>query len=405
MLLDLYRNEGIPLRETFGVPYPEYFLHPLAEYDALVAFAGIIDLTHWRTLQITGSDRSEFLNAMITNDVTALEKNQGCHSMITTVKGKIISELFVICRENDHLVFVSQGDFDGTIATLEKHIIREDVSIDDVSSSFGVLAVEGPKAGDIVQRLFETGPLPKMHLESVERDFEKFSTVVVKNSCTGEDGYHLLVPSEEIGRIRGYLIQAARGSDGLPIGRVAWNIRRVEMGRPWYAVDFTDENFPQETRLDDTVSYSKGCFRGQETLGRLHHRGHVNRLLAGLTFAANDLRDEIKKRIERIGELSTVSKEHTFRERARTDSTTLDLGAVFPHKSRLFLPEGSSDAVGRSAEERSVGWITSVVYSPRLNKPLFLGYLGRKTAETGDAVVLKTMEQPAKLTQIDLPLR
>ena len=127
MLTELYRKSGLPLKEHFGVPYPEFFVHPAAEYVAQVTYCGVIDLMHWRILRVTGKDRVTFLNAMLTNDIAALEKDEGTHSMITTIKGKIIAELFVFVREDDVLVLVAQGDAAQTQEVLEKHIVMEDV--------------------------------------------------------------------------------------------------------------------------------------------------------------------------------------------------------------------------------------------------------------------------------------
>ena len=148
MLEKLYKETGIPLAKHFGVTYPEYFTHPAAEYNAQVVYAGVIDLTHWAILCVTGADRTTFLNAMLTNDISALETDEGCHTLITTTKGKIIAELYVFLRADDVIVFVSQGDAEGTRKILEKHIIMEDVTIEDVSNDFGLLAIEGPKAYD-----------------------------------------------------------------------------------------------------------------------------------------------------------------------------------------------------------------------------------------------------------------
>jgi len=146
MLTTFYKSEQIPLTEAFGREYPVYFVHPLAEYRALTGFCGVIDLTHWRILRATGRDRARFLNAMVTNDVGLLEPSRGCHAMMTTAKGKIVSELFVFARKDDSLVVVSQGDFEETLGALRQHIVADDVVIDDISAGQAILAVEGPKA-------------------------------------------------------------------------------------------------------------------------------------------------------------------------------------------------------------------------------------------------------------------
>ena len=399
MLTEFYKSEDVPLTTAFGREYPRYLIHPFAEYRALVRSCGVIDLTHWRVLRAAGRDRAGFLNAMVTNDVASLEPARGCHAMMTTVKGKIVSELFVFARKDDLLLLVSQGDFDETLGALRRHIVADDVVIEDLSASFSVLGVEGPKAKDVVGRLFRAGPLPKSPLDLAEREFEKFGVTVVQNSVTGETGYHVVVPSNEALRIRNYLVQAARGSDGLPVGHDAWNIRRVEKGLPWYGIDFDGDNFPQETRLSHTVSYTKGCFRGQETLARLENRGHVNRMLVGLApegslpFPAG-----LAGRLVEIAGLSEVLLERDYRTRAAGDAEALELRPVFPRGAALRTETAAKGA----QDDKTSGAITSSVYSFALGSPLCLGYL--RADSSGKPSLLETPRGPARMREVALPI-
>jgi folate-binding protein YgfZ len=398
MLTPFYKSEQVPLIRAFGREYPRYFIHPLAEYRALVGSCGVIDLTHWRVLRATGRDRARFLNAMVTNDVASLEPSRGCHAMMTTAKGKILSELFVFARKEDHLVLVSQGDFAETLGALRKHIVSDDVAIDDVSADYAIIAVEGPKAKGIVGLLFRPGPLPKSPFDLVEREFEKFTVALIQNSVTGETGFHVLVPSDEALRIRNYLVQAARGSDGLPVGHDAWNIRRVEKGLPWYGVDYDGDNFPQEARLGHTVSYTKGCFRGQETLARLENRGHVNRVFVGLApEGSSGASKELAGRLAEIAGSSERLLERDYRIRAALDAEALDLRGVFPAGGALR----HVTAAGAVAD-KPVGTITSSVFSFALGGPLCLGYVRAESAK--DGITLETPAGFAKMRQVELPL-
>jgi aminomethyltransferase len=407
MLTEFYRNESVPLTRAFGREYPRYFVHPFAEYRALAGSCGVIDLTHWRVLRVTGRDRARFLNAMLTNDVASLEPSRGCHAMMTTVKGKIVSELFVFARKDDHLVIVSQGDSDETLGALRKHIVADDVAIDDVSAEHAVIAVEGPKAMAVVGLLFRPGPFPKSPLDLVEREFEKFAVTMIQNSVTGETGYHVVVPSNEALRIRNYLVQAARGSDGLPVGHDAWNIRRVENGLPWYGVDFDCDNFPQESRLSRTVSYTKGCFRGQETLARLENRGHVNRLLVGLAPEGSSMFPaQLAGRLAEIAGLSDRLLERDYRIRAALDAEALDLRSVLPAGAALHAAAGpavgAEDEKEARAGEKPVGAVRSSVFSFALEGPLCLGYVRAEAAKTG--VTIQTPIGSSKAREIELPL-
>ena len=396
MLTDLYKKAGIPLKKSFGISYPEYFYHPAAEYYALVNCAGVIDLTHWTILRVTGNDRTTFLNAMLTNDVSELEKMHGCHSLITTTKGKIVAELFVFARKEDHLIFVSQGDAKTAQEVLDKHIISEDVTVENLSHSHAVIAIEGPKAYDCLWRMFPTGPFPKNDLEAVERQFEHIDFFIWRNSVTGEEGYHMMISVTELERMRNYLVQAARGSDGLPVGRISWNIRRTENGLPWFGYDFSGDNFPNETRLEETVSYSKGCFLGQETLARLKYRGHVNRVLVGMTVD-EETSDYSELHSVFDGEINR-HEEGELQKRAAKFVKKLDVEPRYPSKTEIFFPSGGD------AKEKAIGWITTSVFSPQTGKPIFLGYVRHEAAGPGTHLILKNPKGPSDLSIIDLPV-
>jgi folate-binding protein YgfZ len=320
-------------------------------------------------LRLTGRDRVRLLNSLTTNDVAGLEAGGACRSALTTVKGKLLAELFVLRREHELLVVVAQGATEHVAATIDKHIIADDVTVTDLSRDTAVLAVEGPKARGVVWRLFPTTALPARTQEFVDADYLGTPVCVLRASASGEDGYHLLVPAGDGERIREYVIQSGYADDMALVGRVAWNRRRVEAGLPWWGADVNPgDNFPLESRLEDIVSYTKGCFLGQETLARMYHRGHPNRKLVGLA--------------PKWG----------------------------------FSPPGAADADGlffslRDAPlyrgddaDKQAGRITSAAYSPVLDGPLLLGYVRADLSEPGSVVALRSDGADTALEVIALPV-
>ncbi len=358
MFAEKYRTDNIQLTESFGVPYPEVFTDVESEYHALTHTAALIDLCHWGALRLTGGDRVRLLNALTTNDVESLEPRQGCHSALTTIKGKLVAELFVLRRESELFVLVSQGDTAAVAATIDKHIIADDVTLEDVSGEYGVLAVEGPLARGIVWRLFPTAPLPEAPLRFTDTDYLGRPVTVIGNRVTGESGFHLVVPAAGIRRVREHVVQSGRGDDMAVAGRAAWDVRRVEAGLPWWGADVAPgENFPKECRLDGLVSYEKGCYLGQETLARMHHRGHPNRLLVGLTT---------------------------------------DTGEP---------PRAGSELYATGDADKAVGRVTSVVYSPALQKTLMMGYVRTEAAEPGTDLVLRAEGSETASAVVSLPVK
>jgi folate-binding protein YgfZ len=390
MFVDSYKNDGVTMTVSFGGPYPEAFEHPQNEYRALTSTAALIDLCHWGLFRLTGGDRLRLLNSLTTNDAASLAAGEACHSALTTVKGKLIAELFVLVRDADATVLVAQGDPGTVHQTIGNHIVADDVDLENVSDGYGVLSVEGPKSREIVWRLFPRLSIPTKRFQFVDVIYQGIPATIMHNNVTGETGYQLIVPKDGIRLIRDYLIQAGRAEDAALAGRAAWNMRRVEAGLPWWGADVkAEENFPKECRLDGVVSYDKGCFLGQETLARMHHRGHPNWLLVGLSpngevsgldtpafLSADSIIDSSPDSISRaLGDLNT--------------------SASIPAGSELFAPDDPSKSVGR---------ITSSAFSPKTQKPLFMGYARAALASPGTELVLPVGGVESTLVVIPLPV-
>ena len=370
MFFDSYKSSGIKLSDRWlGVPYPESFGDPAAEYRALTERSGLIDLCHWGVLRLTGKDSVRLLNSLTTNDAAALDSGQVCSSALTTIKGKLVAELYVLRREGQLLVLVSQGDTKTVAAAINKHIIADDVEVTDLSEDTAIFTVEGPGARGIVWRLFPKLAFPAEPHQFVDTDYLGTPVTVCRLAVAGGDGYCLIVPAESASQIRQYMIQSGYADDMSLVGRVAWNTRRVETGLPWWGADVaTGENFPAECRLDHVVSYTKGCFLGQETLARMYHRGHPNWLLVGL--APN-------------GDIAGLN-----------DTPSSDLQAEL-HDKPLFRVDGT---------EKQSGRITSAVQSPAIGKPLLMGYVRADLSEPGTKALLRIGDSDTPLTVVSLPL-
>ncbi|MDH4038034.1 MAG: hypothetical protein OEX18_06170 [Candidatus Krumholzibacteria bacterium] len=390
MLTDTYKSAQIPLSDAFGGPYPDAFTHPRLEYEMLTHTAGLIDLSHWGVLRLTGTDRARFLNAMVTNDVASLVTGTSCTALMTTTKGKIVAELLVLARAEELLVLVMQGSTAQVAAALESHIVADDVTLSDVSAEFGVLSSEGPKCRELVWRVFPREPLPLRPGEFTENEYQGMRALVVRHSVVGDKGLHVIVARDDLARMRDYLVQGGVGIDCGPVGRIAWNIRRVENGLPWFGGDVTTDNFPRETRLEHHIDYEKGCFLGQETIARMHYRGHPNWQLVGLSVPGDTpCTPAYHERWENLEELPTLA--------GRADATLADLRAM----------SAPQHAIGTElfAGDKAAGRITSAALSPRLKKPLFLAMVRATDAATGNTLQTTLGGKPVTLAVVDLPIK
>lgn len=394
MFIDAYKahGTGVLLGEAFGVEYPLAFSHPLCEYRALTTRAALLDLTHWGVLRLRGADRVTFLNNMTTNDVARLSAGRARHSAMTTVKGKLVADLYVLARTDELLVLVAQGDRRAVVEQLNKHIIADDVTLEDLTGRVGVLSVEGPKCREVVWRLFPESPIPLEPLSFIDVDYQGMPVTMLRGSVTGEKGFHVIADAAHVARVRDYLVHSGRAEDMEACGSVAWNMRRVEGGLPWWGAD-VDDNFPKECRLDGVVDYEKGCYLGQETLARMHYRGHPNWLLVGLRSGQIalpeffDLPDE---------ELAIVE---TDPDRVRAHIDTLSLSGVIAPGTQLFAGNDASAGEGKPA-----GRLTSLAFSPRLGSALFLGYVRASFGEAGTEFVFSTGDDVARASITKLPV-
>jgi folate-binding protein YgfZ len=161
---------------------------------------------------------------------------------------------------------------------------------------------------------------------------------------------------------------------------------------PWWRVD-VDDNFPKECRLDHLVDYNKGCYLGQETLARMHFRGHPNWSLVGLRCAQVPLPDFFGVDDD---ELSTVEADP---DTVRRHVDALDFLETVDRGTELFAGSDASAGEGKPA-----GRITSLTYSPKLGSALFLGYVRANEAETAAEFVFTTGDEVTKATITQLPI-
>lgn len=276
--------------EVSGVRLPDRFGDLAAEYGALREAAAIVDRSTVGLLRLTGADRVRFLNGMITNEVQALPPGAGLYAAICSPQGKVLGDLRVLALE-DALLLLCEASCRTRIAqTLERFIIADDVKVTDGSGEVAVLGCYGPRAPDALAR-GGGSPLPALapHHHAEVRVGEPPARVVA-TPVLGVPGFDLVLPADTAASTAARLLEAVRAVGGGAAGHAAFETLRVEAGTPWYGLDFDENHLPQEAGLEATgISFTKGCYIGQETVARIHFRGHVNRRVAGLTLRGDRL--------------------------------------------------------------------------------------------------------------------
>jgi folate-binding protein YgfZ len=342
--------------EVNGMEAVDHYGDPLAEHAALQNSAGLIDLSFRSRLCLTGADRKKFLHGQVTNNVNDLGVGQGCYAALTTAKGKLQSDLNIYCLTNELLLDFEPG-LGATIAQrLEKYIIADDVQVVDVTPHYGLLSVQGPKAAHVVSSLGLGLGLPEQDMSFARIDDPTLGEVYCMNLARGRlPGCDLFVPLLALEMAGEKLLAAIKGIGGRMCGWQALEMIRIEAGLPRFGADMDESNLPAETGIEArAISYTKGCYIGQEVIARIRTYGQVARNLCGLR-----LRDDLME---------------------------------LPKKGdKLFHGD------------KEVGYITSALASSAFKANIALGYVRRERNQPGTELTLRTASGESAVKIVPLP--
>jgi folate-binding protein YgfZ len=326
---------------------------PQIEYAFLRESAGVIDLSSRSRLCVAGADRVRFLNGQVTNNVKDLKAGEGCYAALVNAKGRMESDLNIYCLPDELLLDFEPGLASTVSLRLEKYIIADDVQIVDVSSSYRMLTVQGPRSGDVIKRAGISAPAPALHWTKTSQESGE---IYCMNNARGTTlGFDIFVPASMWAVFYQNALQAAQELDGGASTLEALEVVRIEAGIPRFGIDMDHSNLAPETGIESrAISYSKGCYIGQEVISRIRAYGQVAKSLRGLRLPA---------------ELS-------------------------------FLP-GKHDKLFHSGKE--VGYVTSATWSPKFKTNLALGYVRRERNKPGTVLQVGPANGQFNVVVCDLP--
>lgn len=248
---------------------------PVAEqYRALTTGCGRVDRASAGRLELLGADRHRFLNAYVTCDVKGLAPGHCAYGFFTSAQGRILSDAVVLAHEDRLWVELPPGLAEPTAGHLRKYLLADRVELRTLNDQVP-LSLVGPQcAAALGASLPPEGAW--RHQRSKVADVE---VTVVRDGRFGVPAFTLWTAASDLPRLKAALLAS------IPeVGPEALDVVRVEAGVPWFGRDFGPENFPQETGLEEAVSYTKGCYLGQEVVARIHYRGGVQKILRTLAF-------------------------------------------------------------------------------------------------------------------------
>ncbi len=271
------------LEEIAGHPVVLAYSAVPAEDAALHQKAGVVDRSHRARVRLDGPKAAEMIGGLVTNDTVALSPGQGQYAAALTAKGKLVADVRIYVEDGSVLTDTGARAGDGWREMVKKFVNPRLAPHADETLTVRALGVFGPQARHVVEAVTGINAsaltvLPDYGHARVP--FEGASVLVARTPELGTDGFDLFAPAEAFDEIWRRTVKAG----ALPCGLSAWEIARVEAGRPEWGLDMDDTTLAQEANLDElqAISYTKGCYVGQEVVARVHLNRHVNRQQRGL---------------------------------------------------------------------------------------------------------------------------
>ena len=297
-----------------------------SEYRAVTEACGLLDRSDRGKLALTGADAKTFLQGQVSNDVEALTPGTGCYAAFLTPKGKMLGDLRILDAGEELLLDTERVALQELFNMVRRFSVGYAVELHKRTLERGMLSLLGPEA-EALAGIDELGAAEHSHAAVV-------IDAIAARTIRTDLGLDLLCAAEETEALTAALTR--RGAES--VSEAVADCVRVEHGRPRYGVDLDDTVIPQEADLNDrAVSFTKGCYVGQETVARLFYRGKPNRQLRGLRLSAPvDSGAEITFGDRFVGRVSSVAESPV-------------LGPIALALVRREAPVGSTVTVAASA--------------------------------------------------------
>ena len=278
-----HRRAGAVMTERDGWTVPLHYGDAAAEYSAVrdSPAAGLFDLSMRGLIEVRGAEAIQFLNGLITNDVKTLADGAWMRAAFPNVQGRLLASVRVI-RQGDAFLFDTEAATHNTVSkTLERFTLAGDFRVRDLGGETACLSVQGARAAEIIRAVFGDGAeVVGRGLTVSAARADAAPVTLMRATHTAEDGFDLLTTRGDAESLWSQLVAAG----ARPVGAEAQEVLRIEAGVPRYGVDVSETNVVLEAVSDDAVSFTKGCYIGQEIIARIRWRGHVAKKLTGFVF-------------------------------------------------------------------------------------------------------------------------
>jgi len=358
-LEEAHTRLGAKFRDEDGWHLPATYGDAKSEYGVVrEGGAGVIDISARGRIRVSGTEAVSFLNGLITNDMKTLAEDHWMPAVFPTVQGRLIAATRVLRLKDDltgkgpvpqFLLDTEAITHQLVLRTIERFTMAGDFRVQDETVGTALLTIQGKSAGTITAKLFGSTTNELAPDGAIEIKWHGESLLLSRATHTAEDGFDVVINNEAAASLWNALIEAG----AQPVGYDALETLRIEAGIARHGRDMDETNVVTETNLDDAVSFTKGCYIGQEIIVRIKHRGHVAKKLTGIMF---DSRHPIR-----------------------------------------------AGALVKSNDSKDIGRITSATDSPGLARTVALGYVRHENLAPGTAVKVVTDEGEVNAMVHELP--
>ena len=311
-----------------------------AEYEAIRTGVAVIDFSSAGKLEVSGKNAIQFINGLVTNDIKSLTAGDGTVAAFLDVHGKVVAMCRFYQTGRDLLLELDAVSREKVFKNLSRFVPAGEFFINDVSEQYALFSLQGPRAAALISEL-TTQPIAETpeHKYS-ERAIAGQPVFITTHSRCGEPGFDLFVTADAAPRLKQIILERGQPFGARAVSEAAFEIARIEAGVPREGPDINEKYILLETGRDDAVSYTKGCYLGQEIIARIHWRGQPAKRLMGLLIEAPE---------------------------------------IPPSGTELYSTDG-----------KRVGEVTSSTQSMMLDRIIALGYVHRNYLTSGTELMLKS---------------
>ena len=278
---DLHAALGARFVPFAGWEMPVQFSGVLAEHNAVREAAGVFDVSHMGEVVVRGPEAREGLDHIVTNDLSKLEDGSALYTVMCLEDGGIVDDLIVYrVNEDEYFICVNAGRRSEDVAHFKEHLAGFDCVLEDVSDDYAQLALQGPKAVDVLKAVSECDLSLMKPFTFVDTTVAGVANIrVARTDYTGEDGVELYLPAREAARVYQALLEAGKDMGLMPCGLGCRDTLRLEMKYALYGNDIDLEHNPYQAGLGWVVKLSKGAFVGRDRLVEIKEMGVRQKLV------------------------------------------------------------------------------------------------------------------------------